>query len=1114
MKNLSKKIRFCLFLIFFAVFFSEVAFAAGEENSTVIKIENAQKSEYKKNKETNEDLIVLEGQVKVSVTKGSKTTVIEADIVNYNRATEMLYAEGNVSLKQSSGTSSGGESVTAKSLLFNTSTMEGIFDNGRAVQTSSDAINLPSGSTLIVASNIFGRDSDGTIAFKSGELTFCDDEDPHWRIKASRIWLLPGGEFSFLNAVLYVGRIPLMWLPAFYYPKDELVFNPTFGYKYREGYFINTTTYLYGRKPKDAVSTSALGSSSSSSSDDDDKIDFFSFMNTGAMKEQVREGLVLHNLNTDFTGDTTNYFKVMADYYSNLGVMFGYDTVLSPGSYLTSFKSNLKIAFSNTVFKNNSVYLPYDASGEIQADRSNFMTFSAPFRYQANLAFTIAKPFSLTVSLPVYSDPYFDYDFNNRAETMDWIDYAMSGTDTDDDDDSVTETSSFTWNVNGSYSFKLPDIVNPWISSLAISSFTSSVVYSSKANEELSSDERNSSDSTWVTYTPERKFYYPSLITPLKTSGKIAGTLVQIPKKQAASSKSSSSTPSLNVPEELMTEEELQKKKEEEEKKKAAKDGKNPVGSGESVNDADKKTTEAEDVIFGESALPLITTSAGSVKSIGGLTYSLGYSVTPDFTSQISYTSSNLTTPEAFEWDNMQSTYLQVKSPAVLTSTLGYRDGFLSLTDAFTFNPVYQSHPYLNDDTDNGGYSETSISSIKTADYNARKLDLTDVNTLTIKPFYYTEHFSGTSIAWNSTVKMVRTEYVGTDPEEPEWEYLTMELWSEDSVTAHTLSATLAATEGDYSQSLVLTSTLPPQVDAYYGTLTLGFPCVTFTAASGIKQTSSDDSTWVKQDLSQSLAINLFSSNLKFTQSYIYDFEESESESFKLALSGYGAQLAYTASYVAGYEFDVDYNTDGSIKTRKGWKAKSSDEKEFQPYSLSFAYTKPSKTFKYWTDRISFAPTLSTSVVYDFLRPTSSYFVFKPGITLKINDFLDLSFSAESRNSSIYRYFCTDDDFDFYYGKNGERNIFQDLINSFRFDDDDKRKASAFKMKSLKVAVTHDLDDWDFNCELSISPRYVTEDSKSYYDFSPYFTLSVSWRPLSSMKTEIVDKYGEWQLNP
>lgn len=183
---------------------ASLGFAADGEKS-IIKIESAQKSEYKKNKDTNEDAIILTGGVKISVTRGSSTTTISADSVNYNRATDMIYAEGNVSLEQT-----GGETITATSLLFNTATLEGVFDDGRAVQDSSDAINLPSGSKLIVASDIFGRDSSGTIAFKTGELTFCDDEDPHWRIKATRIWLLPGGEFAFLNAVLFVGHVPLL----------------------------------------------------------------------------------------------------------------------------------------------------------------------------------------------------------------------------------------------------------------------------------------------------------------------------------------------------------------------------------------------------------------------------------------------------------------------------------------------------------------------------------------------------------------------------------------------------------------------------------------------------------------------------------------------------------------------------------------------------------------------------------------------------------------------------------------------------------------------------------------------------------------------------------------
>ena len=1108
-----KKSFFVLVFWIFSLFSLPLFGADGEKS--VISIDQAQKVENTKDAVSGEDCIVLTGNVKISVSRGSTKTTINAERINYNRATEMLYAEGSVSLTQSGG-SAGGETITASSLLFNTATLEGVFDNGRAVQTSSDAINLPSGSTLIVASEVFGRDSGGTIAFKSGELTFCDDENPHWRIKASRIWLLPGGEFAFLNARLFVGRVPLMYLPAFYYPKDELLFNPAFGYRQREGYYINTTTYLYGRKPSSAVSSADIRSktsSSSSSSSSDDKINFFSFMNTGSMKEQKREGLVLHNLDSDYKGDTSKYFKVMADYYANMGAMVGFDGVFAPNSVLTSLSTNLELGFSNTVFRNNSLYLAKNASGEIINDESNFMGMELPFRYQANLKFTVAKPFSMTFSMPVYSDPYFNYDFNTRAETMDWIDFAMNGTDKNTDEITVSENSSFTWSFNGSYTFKVPEILNPFISSLALSSFSSSIVYSSKANEKLSSDERYASDSAWASYTPERKFYYPSQITPFKTNGRISGTLLQFPNK--SSNKTASSSVSLPLPDELDTSDKSDEKS----------DG-NKSDKEDKSDDSDKKeksNQENENPVFSESYLPTIATPSFSTTAINGLSYSLGYTVSPDFTSQLSYSSVILKTPEDFDWNDMQSTYIQMKAPTTITSRLGYRDSFVTLTDTFTFNPVYQSHPYLKvtDTTAEGGYTEASAQSVKKSDYSARKLDLTDVNALTLKPFFYTEHFADTALTWNTTVKMIRTEFVG-DADNPQWDYLTTDLADEDCLTVHNLNLVLGAKQFSKKvyQTLSLTTTLPPQVDEYKGTLTLGFPYVVFNAGTGVKQKSKDDETWVKEDFVQSLTVNMFDSKLKFSQSYTYDLEEEEHKSLKFALSGFGLQAAYTASYTAGYTFVTEDKGDGT-KISKGWTINS--DKEFQPYQFSLAYSSGSKTFKRMNDRISFAPSLSTSVIYDFVRPTNSYFRFIPALTFKVNNFLSITFSAETKNSVIYRYFCSDEEYQEKYMGKGERNILQDLLDSFRFDDEEKRKSSAFKIQSLKIDVTHDLDDWDLNCSFSIKPRLMTSSTtgynssyggKSYYDFSPYFSISVSWRPLASMKTQIVDEYGTWKLNP
>ena len=89
-----------------------------------------------------------------------------------------------------------------------------------------------------------------------------------------------------------------------------------------------------------------------------------------------------------------------------------------------------------------------------------------------------------------------------------------------------------------------------------------------------------------------------------------------------------------------------------------------------------------------------------------------------------------------------------------------------------------------------------------------------------------------------------------------------------------------------------------------------------------------------------------------------------------------------------------------------------------------------------------------------------------------------------------------------------------DLINGFRFDDEELRKSSGFKLKSLEITMMHDLHDWDFKCRFKVEPRLVTESgNKKHYDFSPYFSLSVVWRPMDSFKTKIEDKYGEFILN-
>lgn len=1060
-----KKLLGLLCVLF--LFSTGFAFAQNSsDEKTVITILNALKSTNIKDKETKEDLIVFEGAVKISVEKGQTKTIIDADQITYSRQHEMLYAEGNVQLEQTEESGSV-SNITATSVLFNTSTLEGIFDDGRIVQAETNSLNLPSGSTLVVGSDVFARNHSGTIAFKKGELTFCNDEHPHWKIKASRIWLLPGNEFAFFNAVLFLDNIPVFYLPAFYYPKDELLFNPVFGYKNRLGFYMQTTTYLYGRKPLNPETSSV-------SSSDDDVAKYFNFIKPTKLMDQKREGLVLHNLDTAYTGDTSSYLKLMADWYSNLGFGLGLDGKFKPNKVFSVLEGNIFFGFGNTIYTTSApnVYLPFDANGNRNYETSDFMGAQIPFRYKAGFKIGITNPLTLTLNLPIYSDPYFNYDYGDRSESMDWFSYLLNNPMAENSKISEqqrmdsAEITSFSWDLNGNYTARIPDFLKPYIDSVSISSFNSAISFASKS---ISDDRYANTDKR------NRKFFFPSQITPFKASVNVSGTLFST----EASSKPAS-LDKLTYPVELIPTEDFLITKSEEEKK------------AEAVAGFDFERDGLGNIDF---------TNPSSASSGKDFSFNLRYSINPDFVSQLTYSPVGINNGAEFKWDRIQSSYISVKSPVSLNDSLSLKNNFLSMTNSINFNPVYQTHPYLSADTGFGGYDAANINSIKKSDYSSSLIELSNTNTISIKPFVYYPAFKNTGLSYNTAIKFLRTKFIG-DADNPEWDTLTVDFNDPDSVTTHSLDLTLSASElgGDFSQSLTFTSTLPPQLSKYYGTLKFVFPYVTLTGEAGVRQKSITDRTWVKEQIKEAVSVNLFNNKLNFTQSFNYDAEENRPDALKLALSYSGLQLAYTMKYTNTYDFNSD----------SGWV--STNSQAFVPYSASLAYSTPAKTFYLWKNRISIAPVLSTSLVVDFIRPTNSYFIFSPGLSFKLNDFLVITFSATSRNDVLYRYVQS--------GLGtpgripGEENIFVDLFNSFRFDNENLRKGSGFKLKSLNFSITHDLHDWDLKCDFKMEPRYVTRpDGRPYYDFSPYFSISVVWRPMESIKTEVLDEYGTWKLN-
>lgn len=1023
--------------LIFSFFYLSLVFTvfSQEQENTTITISNARQTDYKKDEETQNDVILLEGDVELSVQKGSTVSDIKADKVTYDRKTQMLYAEGDVQITTKSA-SEGEQNISAGSLIMNTSTLEGVFDGGKVIQTQSDAINLPAGSTLVVFSDLFGKGENNTIVFKNSSLTFCDDENPHWHIDATRTWLLPGGEFAFFNALLYVGPVPVMYFPAFYYPKDELIFNPVFGYRDREGYYFQTTTYIAGRKP---LADSSASTSSSSSDGTDSLKSIYNFMKSSTLKEQERQGLVLHNKDENYSGDTSHYIKFMADWYSNLGGMVGFEGKVIPKklTFISSLDFNLSLGFSNVINSAGGYYTPFNAQMEKTNYDTNFLGMELPFRYKADLKLNIKKPFTITLSMPVYSDPNFINDFENRSENMDWI--TTLTTFGNEEKKSSSTISSLTWKLSGSGNIPVSENMQPYISSVSVSG------------------------SSLLNISSKNSYYIPSSATPVSTEASVSGTLFSYPSK--ALSKTQKYDFELNLPSEFEEKKEESKNQSSEEK---------------------KENSETELNLF----FPELNVTGQRYSLPGGLNYNLSYTFSPSFITQVSYATDKISKPEDFEWSDTKSWMYTLRAPLNLKSNLSYGNNLFTMTNNISYSPVWQDHPSTK------GYSSKSeLDELKVADYKAQSQNIISTNSISVYPLTYVPSFSSSYISYNQTLYLFKKTFNGT-ADNPDWEYFGPDWTDSDSVTVHNLNINLATSQLNkkFTQSFTFSSSLYPQLPKFTGTLNLTFPYVGFSVSSGMQEKSKDDSTWVKNPLYESLKISLLDSKLIFTQSFTYNLEEEYSESLKFGLS----YQNFSASYVMQYTNSYDFNN--------GWIMNS--KKEFIPYSFSVNYSLPSTTYYAWFNRISLAPGLSTSIVADLVRPTNSYFTFTPSISFKINEFLTITFSSTSKNSVLYRY--VQSAFGHEGRVPGEENIFVDLLNSFRFDNTQLRQDSGFKLKSLNMAINHELHDWNFNMTMKFEPRLVTENNVSSYSYSPYLSIGVTWKPMETMKTQITDDYGKW----
>jgi lipopolysaccharide assembly outer membrane protein LptD (OstA) len=298
-------------------------------------------------------------------------------------------------------------------------------------------------------------------------------EDPNYKITASKIWVFAPGEWAVQDAVLYVGRIPMLYVPFFFQAGDELFFHPVLGYRDREGFFIQTTTYFMGRKEKKPSVFSFL--------------DFEEEEEKGKRKRYETEwrGLFLHEKEIPVKqggekagkessiAGAVKALKLYVDFYSRLGgfmgVFFDADPVI---------KVRGGIGLSRSIFLDSVGYTPFYNDQEYW-NSGYFFGVELPFRYgldtQFDLAYGIIKKFS--GNFEIYSDPFFSTDFYDRSEDIDWEEVLgleikeRSGQEVASADLSALERKNVSWTLNSNVRFS--DLfTTPYLTTLELKTFS------------------------------------------------------------------------------------------------------------------------------------------------------------------------------------------------------------------------------------------------------------------------------------------------------------------------------------------------------------------------------------------------------------------------------------------------------------------------------------------------------------------------------------------------------------------------------------------------------------------------------------------------------------------
>ena len=1018
------------------------------ESRKVITIESAQTTEYFTIEVIDEDYARLKGDVKISLKDGDAVHKISANEIIFNRTRNIITASGGVIYEKTEDNST--ETFRGESITVNIDNWSSIFLDGNS--TFDD-----DGTAYLFSGTVISRSDQDVTVLTRARISNAASDEAYWSIRASKLWLLPGSDFAIFNAVLNVGEIPVLYIPFFYFPGDEVVFHPVVGYRSREGAFIQTTTYILGQPKADSSQSSSLSRILGNTND----------------KEKELQGLFLRSTGKKSVSQNEVSLKALVDYYVNIGTYVGVELVTPRAGMLNQIDFSFGLGFSRTVSDSGIGYTPYapDFDGSSDWNESNFFSMSVPFRYRLrfNSGFN-GKYGSLTWNIPYYSDPYIDMDFMSRAESMDWMNMIQQGAAMDEATISQNEIGEYRWHMSGNLNPSFPNIA-PIITRVSISSISTTLSFKTMRDASVFNSNANS---------PNRFYYAPDRYTIYNFSGAVAGTPVSVSGSQAAPTR-----PAAQIPEDPLN------------------------GIGIPIPPWITDETTQERIISTELLTPPVLNQTFGIPSAGNMRFSVDYQLSPTSSSELQFMSSNWQTYEDVNWSEVQSVLTNFGGNANLNFRMDHSSGLFNNVVTFSGSGTWREYTYLNEEmfinTSTGEVDEKRMEDVRRQQYSQTNYTSSYTYNGTLKPIYRDPVFGQSNIQYTFRGTLVRSKRFtpGQDGPEltPEWgswvkEDLSKEIYG---LNSHRLSTNIAANIMDKIQNISVGAELPPMNGLVTASSTFRVWISETNMNFRMEKPEGEDEWIIKPfDIRETLRFGRVGS---FVHYMVINPElDNEITSLRSTLSLWNLRTEYSMIRTQKSVFEPDPDIGGKWE-REG-------EEKLRPHSLSLSYNHAFNNIRLIDNRMNLSFDVRSSLAFDLQQHTNSNFQFSTTLNLNITNFLVLRMSATSQNAVIFRYFknvAGMEDLTSMYIEGEQNNVFIDLIDSFNFFDETKRRRSGFKMQRFDLEAEHLLGDWTASFKINFYPyqRPATAGEIPSINITSDITFLVQWKPITEIKTDI-----------